>query len=70
MNEAQLDYISVFYDLFEAGKEALGWTEKECSDAIVERAESMRRRAASLPDRFTENEWIEIFNYVIDFELS
>lgn len=68
MNEKQLDYIAAFYDLFENAQDAMGWTEEECSDAIVERAESMRSSVNSRNDRFTEKEWLEVFNYIITFE--
>jgi len=68
MNEKQLDYIAAFYDLFENAQDKLGWTEGECSDAIVERAKSMRFNVDSRNDRFTEKEWLEVFNYIITFE--
>ena len=68
MNEKQLDYIAGFYGLFENARDNCGWTEEECSDAIVERAKAMRSNMDSRSDRFTKKEWLQIFDYMITFE--
>ena len=70
MNDAQIDYIAAFYDFFENARDQAGWTEEECSDAIMEGAKSMRCNVDSFgEERFTKQEWLEIFNCMLSFEM-
>ena len=72
MNEAQQQYINTFYSFYECGVDALGWTVDETNEEILARAKSMRSSVDSFTDykktdgeRFTKQEWLEIFNFII-----
>ena len=66
MNEAQQEYVKIFYSFFENGRHALNWTVDETNEEILVRAKSMRSNVDSFDgERFTKQEWLEIFNFII-----
>jgi hypothetical protein len=66
MNEAQREYVKTFYSLYERGRDVFDWTDDEFNEEILERVKSMRSSVDSFDgERFTKQEWIEIFNDII-----
>tara|TARA_R100000963_G_C4551084_1_gene44021 strand:+ start:270 stop:500 length:231 start_codon:yes stop_codon:yes gene_type:complete len=66
MNEAQREYVKTFYSLYEHGRDVFDWTDDEFNGEILERVKSMRSNVDSFDgERFTKQEWIEIFNDII-----
>ena len=44
----------------------MDWDDEEVKEATLDRAKSMRANVATLSDRFSENEWIEILDFIIE----
>jgi|TARA_R110002051_G_C8539775_1_gene470964 hypothetical protein len=66
MNEAQQEYVKTFYSFYGRGMDALGWTDDELNEEILQRAKSMRSNVDSFDnDRFTKQEWLEVLDDIV-----
>tara|TARA_Y100000401_G_scaffold83247_1_gene68573 strand:- start:832 stop:1035 length:204 start_codon:yes stop_codon:yes gene_type:complete len=66
MSPEQHNYIKTFLCFFSNGENLLDWDDEEVKEATLDRAKSMRANVATLSDRFSENEWIEILDFIIE----